>query len=147
MGTFEYFKTIIIVQLFWAFAITLLVASIPADDVQSIDFFVIAVSTSMEDVATQLEGAVSNQTTLPLLDVGALVYYSGNFLLNLMVNFVTAVPSIATLLVEGGTLLIPLDSFFELKLKAFLWVAITALYVLSLIAMILNIRSGGATIR
>ena len=143
----DYFKMILTVQLFYAFAITVLVHNIPAADLDNVVMFERPTETiDLESVGSELEEKVSQELNLPLIDLGALVFYSGNIIVDMLVNFITAVPQMFTLLIEGFLLFFNVESFIAVQIKLFFWVLIMILYVLSLLMFIMSIRSRGAII-
>ena len=88
-------SVIILVQLFYAFGITLYthaLGEIP-DGANYLDVFNdVANADTLESTGTQLQDSISQQTNIPILEAGALVFYSGNIILDLLLNFATALP-------------------------------------------------------
>lgn len=142
MGAFDFWKTALIIHIFWAFAITLLVATIPASHLDYVNTYEIAVTTDLSEISTDLESGLTNQTNLPLIEVGALVFYSGNILLNLMLNFLNAVPQMFTLLLTAIFQFIAVPDVIQTKVKYYFLVVVSAFYYALLLAMLLNVRSG-----
>jgi len=136
-----------LIQLFYAFAMTLLTHSLPAEQLQYVSSFSApAESIDLNTVAGQIESSVQQQMNIPLLDLGALVFYSGNIIVDLFINFFTAVPQMATLLVSAFLMFFNVEAGLAAQLKLFVWVVIAVIYFLNLLIFIMNIRSSGAAV-
>ncbi|MFH8038764.1 MAG: hypothetical protein QXJ14_02015 [Candidatus Aenigmatarchaeota archaeon] len=98
------------------------------------------------NVSSKLEESMQLQTNIPIVDLAGIVYYSGNILLDLMVNFFTAVPSIITIFTKALFLLFNVDPYLSTTLNLFIFSLITILYVLYLIMFISSFRSRGGSI-
>ena len=79
----------------------------------------------------QVESTVENQTNIPLLDFGALVFYSSSFLLNLMINFITAVPQMMVMFISAIAALLPIG-YLEVEIKGIFTIIISLFYFLGL---------------
>lgn len=135
------FVAFIFVQIFWAFSVTLLVPFIPDAEMSQVVFFedeagLIKYST----LANSLETGISDQTNIPVLDFGALIFYSSNLLLSLMINFATAVPQMLLILLSAFSNVFPLNYTIMFYMKTYFTLIITILYYLSLFLFITNIR-------
>ena len=143
MEMLDFLQTMLEVQLFWALAITLLVATIPAAYLTPVALYTNSTSAdTLENLGNELEGNVQNQLNLPLIDAAALVFYSGNIVVDLLLNFFTAVPQMFTLLLEGFFILIPIDAQLQTYVKLFAFTVIAVMYFIGLIAFLTNMRSG-----
>lgn len=140
-----YFKLILIVQLFYAFAITSVTYSLPAEELTRVTMFS-GPSVSLSDVGSDLEGSLDSQIDLPLIDVGALVYYSGNIVIDLLLNFMTAIPQMVSLFVGAFMFFFNVEGYLATQIKLFLWVTILALYVVSMLSFVMNVRSGAQVV-
>jgi len=137
---------ILMVQLFFAFGVSVLAYAL--DPMISSDQVILQYSTtasSMQNVTDKLSATTQNQLKISVVDLGALVFYSGNILVDLLLNFMTALPSIVTLIIGGFFMLFGGDAFIVAQLKAFIYIILTALYFLGLLSFILEIRSGVRT--
>jgi hypothetical protein len=142
-NTFDYFKGVIIMQLFWAFAFGILTLTIPATDLPQLAVFTFQNgSVDLATIGTSFQDAVINQTNIPLLDYGALVFYSGNIILDLILNFFFAIPEMATMLISAVFMFVPIAGGLETLIKSFLFAFIGVMYVIGLLAFVSNIRSG-----
>lgn len=83
---------------------------------------------------------------VPLVDLGTLVFFSGNVVVDLMLNTILAIPEMITILVNGILSLLPISSYVAVQIKVFIFAAISIMYVIMLLAFIADVRSrGGVT--
>lgn len=137
------FKITIIVMLLYSFAITVLVYAMPAPaQVQIQPYQNLGDSIDMETISADIEEGLTRQTNIPVIEAGALVFYSGNILIDLLLNFAYALPQMFGLLVHGLTTLFNLDNYIFVMLQIFASVLMTALYFLGLIQLLTGQRSG-----
>lgn len=143
----DLFKMIIIIQLFYAFAITLLVYAVPADSLNYVTSFSdLASEIDLETVSTDIESSVQDQLNIPVVELGALIFYSGNIIIDLLLNFFFAIPEMIGLFINGFMLLFNVDSYIFAVVELFAGVIVTVLYFIGLIQLLGNLRSGGRLI-
>lgn len=146
MEAMDLFKAIILVQLFYSFSITGLAYTIPADAREYTDAFSqIADDISLSGVSTDIQNSLEKQTNIPVIELGALVFYSGNLLIDLLLNFAFAIPQMFGMLVNGIMMLISIDSYISTLIQLFATVVMTALYFIGIIQLLTSIRSGTIT--
>lgn len=139
----SYFKVIIIVMLFYAVSITLLEYTIPSPALVQITTFTnVGDGVNLNETSAKVQDSLTKQTSLPLVEIGALVFYSGNILLDLLLNFIFAIPQMVGLLINGLCLLINLPDFVATTVQVFASVVMVVVYLISLIQLLTNIRSG-----
>lgn len=140
------FTTIIVVQLFFSLAITLISHTLPGDSLQYVDVFVSTADTmNIQDIGEEIQGSLDKQTNIPIIELGALVFYSGNILIDLLLNFLFAIPQMFELLLTGILYFAGgLNNFVIVSLQIFIKVLISALYLFGIIKLITNIRTGRA---
>jgi len=139
----DVFKVILIVQLFYAVAITFLVYSMPVDSLQYVTGFSdITGDISLEGVASDVQDSVHAQTEIPVVELGALVFYSGNILIDLLLNFTFAIPQMLMMVVNGVAMLFSIDSNLLNTLQLFISVLVVIMYSIGLIQLITGVRSG-----
>ena len=85
-------------------------------------------SLDMQGVYNQVKSAEENQYRIPVLDLGALIFYSGNFIADLVINFVFAVPGMINLLVGNFLHFVSLDVSLVAGVLTFLTISIEAGY-------------------
>jgi len=137
------FKVIIIVMLFYSFAITTLAYVIPdgAKDYVKI-YSDVAETISLNGTAAKVQDSITRQTNLPIIELGAMVFYSGNIVIDLMLNFAFAIPQMLGMFINGIFTLINLDSYLFAIVQLFASVAVLVWYFISLIQLLTGIRSG-----
>lgn len=137
------FKAVIILQLFFSFAITGLSYYIPEDAKPYVTTFSdVGSNINMTATGAQVSEGLQKQTNIPVLDLGALVFYSGNILLDLILNFAFALPEMIGLLVYGLSRMIILPAYMILLVESFSAVVVLALYFISVIQLLTGLRSG-----
>lgn len=137
------FKVVLLVQLFFAFAITTIAYAMPSSAKHHIDSWSdlsdrINLTSVSEDVSDGLE----QQTNIPILDIGALIFYSGNILIDLILNFAFAIPEMLGLIIFGISRLIELDPQIIVIVQSFTSVAVLVMYFLSVIQLLTGLRTG-----
>ena len=145
MGLMNLFKIIIIVQLFYAFIITGYTHVLPDGAIDYIDpFSELASEISLDQVSSDVQESLESQTDIPLIDVGALVFYSGNIIIDLLMNFAFAIPEMLSLLINGLMMLLSIETYFATLIQLFASVVTIVLYFIGLMEILTSIRSGRA---
>lgn len=141
---YDWFVFIIIIQLFYGFSITILSrALVPFSNNIKLPSGIIANYTGMEEIAKETEKALGMQRNIPIIDIGALVYYSGNIVLDMMTNMFFAIPSMATTLITALEIIFAGNSEMFSLLKVFTFTLVSLIYIFMLIKFILALRSRG----
>jgi len=143
MSVFDYFQRALWVQLFYAFAVTILVYSLAGIvSLQPFELFTSNAGPSIDQIGEDIEGSFENQFNIPVVDLGSLVFFSGNILADLILNFITAIPNMVNILLTGFFLFIPVDAYLQTQIKVFIVVALTVAYMLGVLGFLASIRSG-----
>lgn len=130
---------VIVIQALWSTSITLYTHSLPGDVLVGSAF---ELGADVGGLADDIQGNLERQTNIPVLDMGALVFYSGNILLDILVNFISAIPQMITMLISGIMFLFSIPEFVQDGIQVFATVVLTAMYLLSMMSMIMSFRSG-----
>lgn len=139
----DYFKIMILVQILFSFGITGFTYSLPSDTLDYVTGFSdVSGKIDLNSVSGELEGSLSSQKNIPIIEIGALVFYSGNILIDLLVNFMFAIPEMIGLVINGVCIMLNVDSYIFALVQIFASVAISVAYILGLIQLITGIRSG-----
>lgn len=139
----DLFKTIILVQLFFATSMTILTYALPTESLAYVDVFQnTADNISLTGVSNDVQDTLTRQQNIPIVDVGALLFYSGNILIDLMLNFIFAIPSMITLLLNGIMLIFPFDTFIVSRVAIFSSVIVTVMYIIGTIQILTAVRAG-----
>lgn len=144
MGAFKYFETLIIMQLFYAFAVTIIVYSLPPDTVNYINVF--QTDVNLQNTSVKIQENIQKQMDIPVVDLGALVFYSGNIFVDLLLNFMTAIPQMFSLLLTGLFTFLNVDAYIATQLKLFVTTLLTIIYVLMVLRFIMEIRARGTIV-
>lgn len=146
MGVYEWFKVILVIQLFYGFGITLLMhawaqnAGFNAGDVEA--FETVSQNLDIQDTTNQIQQNFNTQFQLNGTDLAGLIYYSGNLLLDLLVNTAFAAPQMFTIILTGLFSVMTVDAFIQGWITAFFFTIVSILYFLSLLQFLLTSRTG-----
>jgi hypothetical protein len=142
-NVFRYFVEMITLMFFYSFAVTTLIYAmgVPTSAQLSLTSAFSQSAVNITSVQNQIQGNVEGQARIPVIDIAALVFYSGNMILDLMLNFIFAIPSLLTLLVTIFTTIFSIDPFIAVQLKIIIGAILGVSYILALISFILSIRS------
>lgn len=145
MDTIEYFKAVVVVMLFYSFAITAISYAMPDDALNYVTgFSSLAEEVDFQSVTEQVQESVDRQLNIPLIELGAVVFYSGNVLVDLALNFVFAIPQMIGMLVNGIMLLFNVDSGVFALVQAFASAVLVISYMIGLMQLLTNVRTGRA---
>jgi hypothetical protein len=137
-------KVILIIQAFYGVAMTLLIYSMPVDALHyASDFGAVTTTMDLSNITNQVQGQITKQSKLPIIEFGALVFYSGNIIIDLFLNFAFAVPQMIGALLGGLAMLMSTDTYMWATIRIFSTVLIGVLYLIGVMSMLLTVRSGG----
>ena len=143
MELMKLFSTILLVQLFYAMSITLLISTMPVDTEYLTDpFSDVSQRVDLNGTINQVQSGLESQTKLPLIEFGAILFYSGNILIDLLLNFAFAIPQMIGFVVYGITSIFNFPTIIVSTVQAFASGVIILLYFISLIQLLMSIRSG-----
>lgn len=142
-NTIEWFKVMLIMCLFYSVSINILTYTMPSASLHYVTGFSdLAGSIDLNDVAGEVQNSVEAQTNIPVIEIGALVFYSGNILIDLLLNFAFAIPEMIGLLITGFLMLVSVDAGIARYIQLFASVTIMVVYFISIIQLLLGVRSG-----
>lgn len=143
------FKFTLIVMLFYSVAINICIYSIGTfpDNGNALDFVesfsdLEHTDTDMESIANTVEDSFDQQSDIPVVEFGALVFYTGNIIMDLVANFIFAIPEMIGLITHGITDIIGADKYIFVWVQAFSSVVMIVMYFIGMIGLISSIRSG-----
>jgi len=143
--TMSFFKIMIIIQCFFSVAITLLAYAMPADSLNYVHVFEQPTATvNIQNLSNKVQASTQSSLKTPVIELGALVFYSGNILIDLMLNFFFAVPEMIGLIFSGFALLFNFDTYMMAVVEGFATAMITIIYFMAILQMLTNIRSRGS---
>ena len=149
MRPYEMLMATITLSLFYSVGVTLLAHSLAPMVTQGEAQMVARYATHAKDLnefQALVNTNLSKQFDIPIVDLGALVFYSGNLVADLMYNFFFALPSLATLVVHTIFVFIPADRFVVEAVKVFVGAFVAITMMLTILAFILSVRSRGSLI-
>jgi hypothetical protein len=130
----QIFTYLLITQMFWAFCVTIFVPLIPDVQAQQVVMFTDSQGVvNFTTLSSTVQGAVNDQSTIPFLDLGTLIFYSTSILLNLVLNFITAIPQMILLLLVTLFQFLPFAGSIQATVKSIFIVMVTVFYYLLLI--------------
>ncbi len=139
----KYIVMIVMIQLFYGFGMTLLAYALPTATIDMINAYSgPSADLDMVGISDTIESNLRSQLDIPIVDIGAVVFFSGNILMDLIINFFTAIPSMITLAFTSFFMLFPVDAFIATQIKIVVWVFATIVYFIAFLSFIMSIRSG-----
>jgi hypothetical protein len=143
VGVMDLFKITLIIMMFYSFGITIIAYSIPAAALPYVTgFSELNNDIDMENIASNVQGSLQSQTNIPVIELGALVFYSGNILIDLLLNFVFAIPEMFTALINGLLMVFNIPPFIATQIQILTGVMFTVIYFIGVIQLLTGIRSG-----
>jgi len=134
-------EALLAVNIMWSFAFTLLAYTpVLAGEPVLNDFG--ATTTDLNTLGSQIQGLLTEQTNIPVLDLGALLFYSGTILVDFLINFIYAVPSMLTAILHVFLLLFGVDAVIGFWIKLGVYIFAMIAYTLMLLNMVIGIRAG-----
>jgi hypothetical protein len=136
---YEFMKNIILFSAFYSLIVTLLsyAVIVPNEFIPE---------KNINDIRGLTENVYKNSVGIPIIDLGALVFFTGNAFLDFLINFITAVPSATVAVLSFAFMFTNLPTDVINVVKTSIFAVGIVLYVITLIAIILNIRSRGAVL-
>lgn len=150
MAVMQFFTAIIILQLFYSFSFTMIAYALAPFNLNNMQLTYQPFQSqiiSTNDLASKVQTAASNQLNIPLYDLGALVYFSGNIVIDLIINFFTALPGIFNLIVDAFCMVFNIPAYYAITIKITIFTILTITYFIMLIQFVLGIRSRGAMVQ
>ena len=143
MDTMSNFKTTLLIMLFYSVCITMLTHTMPADSLDYVTGFSdLSGNIDLETISGDVQDSLESQTNIPVIELGALVFYSGNILIDLLLNWAFAIPEMFGLLISGVMLLFSVDSGLAAMAQLFASACLIVFYFMSVIQLLAGIRSG-----
>lgn len=142
------FKATLGVMMFYSLFISLMTWGLSTYMPGSIDYVTsfqdLGQTIDLNTTAQTIQSSLEQQTSIPVIELGALVFYSGNIFIDLLLNFAFAIPQMISLFLMGLSMLIPFPPFVIAAVQGFSSVLIGVIYLVTIIEQIIGIRSGRA---
>lgn len=147
-NTYEFFKYVIIIQLFFGIGTTMIQYSLPAQTYLDLSRELTPAEVeSMENLSgnfTEKIDAIKNPPIdLPFVDTAFILFYTGNLVIDAFINSLFAIPSMMSVLVNAFTIFIPIYAPYKAILQLFVYSLVAILYIIGIIGVIMNLRSQG----
>lgn len=147
-NTWDFFKMVIIIQLFFGLGVTMISHSLPDRTYITISQEITPENVeSIENISSNFTKDIENirnpPIDLPIIDTAFVLFYTGNIVIDAFINSLFAIPSIVTILVKGFGIFVPIDPFFINMISIFVYAFVAILYIIGIIGVIINIRSQG----
>jgi hypothetical protein len=137
------FKIIILIQLLYGIGITGYTQILPEDSLNYVTSFSdLGNEIDFNTISSEVEDSLERQTNIPVIELGALVFYSGNILIDLIMNFAFAIPQMLILLMNGIFSLMSVDAVLLGYVQLFISTTISVLYLIGIIELLTGLRSG-----
>lgn len=147
-NTWDFFKTVIVIQLVFGIGATLIAYSLPERDYIEISQQITPEEVEdMQDISSNftedIEGIRNPPINLPIIDTAFILFHTGNIVIDAFINSLFAIPSMMTVLVTALGIFIPLDPYILDTLSLFVYALIAIMYIIGIIGVIMNLRSQG----
>lgn len=138
------FRLILILSAVYSLGMTNFTHTLPTDTLTFVNPFTeLSNKLTLNNISQQLQTSVEQETNIPLIEVGALIFFSGNIFLDLILNFAFAIPQMIGIILSGLTLIgLNIDNGIMITLQLTITTIISVLYFLGVLELILNVRSG-----
>lgn len=147
MNVIDYLRIIVLISVFYSFAITTLSYTLPDKPKYILTSFESYSNVyNVQNITRKFEQTYQAQTSIPLADMAALVFYSGNIFIDLLFNFIFAIPSMLTLLLDVILRLLNVPAFLASLIKLTVYSISFIFYIIMLISALLGIRTGRLSI-
>lgn len=144
MAGLDYFKTMMTAQVFWSLVFTMLLYTVPGADQGQLALITMTNgTTNLATISSSFESAVTNQTNIPIVELGALLFYSGNIIIDLLLNFAFAIPQMFSILLNLFFLIVPIAGNIQTTVTLFFSALIAIAYAIGILQFVTNLRSGG----
>lgn len=141
--TLNLLKAVLLVQIFFSIGITLFAYGLPDDKIDYLESYQdLSSEINIETIRDEMQSGLDSSLNIPVIELGALIFYSGNIIIDLMLNFAFAIPEMLGLLIAGFSTLFSIDTFVMATVQLLSGVLVTILYFLGLLQLLSNIRSG-----
>jgi len=140
----QMFTALLLVQLFYALAVTLIVPTLPGISAYQVVAYTNSMGqTTISTAYAAVQGGVTNSQAIPLLAFGALIFYSAQIIINLMINFFTAIPQMITILFTTLFHLLPFaNGAITTGFIAMFQVIVSIIYFIAVLTFLMSIVSG-----
>ena len=139
----DMFKAVLLIMLFFSFIITGFAHVLPEDSLNYVTMFSdVGTGVKLNETTATIQSSVEQQSNLPVIELGALVFYSGNIIMDLLLNFTFAIPEMISLVINGVMSLFSINSYLLYLVQVFTSAIMIIIYFISILQLVTGIRSG-----
>lgn len=91
----------------------------------------------------EFQSSIEQQRSFGVVELGSLALYSGNILVDLILNFFTAIPSMATIIVNGVFFFLNVSTPIKEAALTFTYTIVGIIYLILIITLLIDIRTNG----
>ena len=139
-------KVVLIIMFMYSAFVSMILYSLPAHVITTgyaDPFSTTSSDFNIDEVTTDVQNSLDQQTNLPIINSLAMVYYSGNIFLDLLVNFAFALPQMITIIISGFMLLFgAVNVELMVMLEQFFIGIMVVIYFIGLMQLLTGLRAG-----
>ena len=144
MSTMDFLKVIVILQILFSFSTTMIVYSLPDDALKS---FMMGEARmehgkSTGEIISEFNKTASSMKQSSLINTAFLLFYTGNLLIDLFMNFLFAIPEMLTIPWNLFCYVFHVDPTFQGGVSMIIFAIASVIYMIVIISLIVQIRSG-----
>lgn len=133
-----FFKFIIIVQIFFGISISIIGYAMP--DKKYLSIASMDHPIDVNDIGGSLEDTLDNQVNIPLIDMGAMMFYTSNLIIDMVLNSFFAIPEMISIILHVYNMFYPVDPVIYSYMSIAIFCIFGLLYILAIIVMVMNLR-------
>ncbi len=137
---------ILLMMVFYSVTMTMFVYYMPSYVTPYGEIGTNNVNTDVTGIVNEVDISVNAQSSLPLVDIGTLLFYTGNLFFDLVLNFITALPQMFVLFFTIVLSLFPIDMYLTQEMMLFIQAVLFIVQMLGIIQLFANLRSGGGKV-
>lgn len=142
MSLVKYLEMLVIVQLFFSFGITGIIYALPPQYRTVVyPYDQVEDSLTPSQITAGIDQSTTRQSQFSVVEVATLAIYSGNMFIDLIFNFIFAVPLMAELVLKSIFQFIVVDPVLLNNLRIFILGVLVIGYVTGIIAFFTQTRS------
>lgn len=144
-GQVSFFRYAVEVQALFSIFITLMVYAVAMFNPSDLNYVYQLQGTptykDLDGFGDKFQSSIEQQRSFGVVEIGALALYSGNILVDLILNFFTALPSMATIIVNGLFMFLNVAAPIKEAALKFVYLIVGIIYLILIITLLLDIRS------
>jgi len=140
----DFLKVIVILQILFSFSTTMIVYSLPDDALKSFMMGEVRMEhgESTGEIISEFNETASSMKQSSLINTAFLLFYTGNLLIDLFMNFLFAIPEMLTIPWNLFCYVFHVDPTFQGGVSMIIFAIASVIYMIVIISLIVQIRSG-----